>query len=77
MHCILFTMHWKTGELRVESESKSEMEMETLVQAAKDGAEKTRDLESRAGRARYVQGKGVGKIDPGAFAVYLLLRALL
>ena len=51
--------------------------METLVQAAKDGAEKTRNLEARAGRARYVQGKGVGKIDPGAFAVYLLLKGIL
>jgi dihydroxyacetone kinase len=55
----------------------SEMEMESLVQAAKDGAEKTRDLESRAGRSRYVQGKGVGKIDPGAFAVSLLLKEIL
>jgi dihydroxyacetone kinase len=55
----------------------SEIGMESLVQAAKDGAEKTRDLEARAGRARYVQGKGLGKIDPGAFAVYLLLKALL
>jgi dihydroxyacetone kinase len=57
--------------------SDSEVGMETLVQAAKDGAEKSRDLEARAGRARYVQGKGVGKIDPGAFAVYLLLKAIL
>ncbi len=55
----------------------SEIGMESLVQAAKDGAEKTRDLEARAGRARYVQGKGLGKIDPGAFAVYLLLKEIL
>jgi dihydroxyacetone kinase len=51
--------------------------MECLVQAAKDGAGNTRDLEAQAGRARYVEGKGVGKVDPGAFAVYLLLKALL
>ena len=51
--------------------------MEWLIQAAKDGAENTRKLEARAGRARYVGGKGVGKVDPGAFAVYLLLKALL
>ena len=50
--------------------------MELLVQAAKDGAENTRKLEARAGRARYVEGKGIGKVDPGAFAVYLLLKAL-
>jgi len=51
--------------------------MECLVQAAKNGAENTRNLEAQVGRARYVEGKGVGKIDPGAFAVYLLLKALL
>ncbi len=51
--------------------------MECLVQAAKDGAESTRNLKAEAGRARYVEGKGVGKVDPGAFAVYLLLKALL
>ncbi|MBC8550538.1 MAG: dihydroxyacetone kinase subunit DhaK [Candidatus Brocadiales bacterium] len=51
--------------------------MECLVQAAKNGAENTRNLEAQVGRARYVEGKGVGKVDPGAFAVYLLLKALL
>lgn len=50
--------------------------MERLVQTAKDGVENTRNLEAHAGRARYVQGKGVGNVDPGAFAVYLLLEAL-
>ena len=53
------------------------VEMECLVQAAKDGAENTRNLEAHAGRARYVEGKGVGNIDPGAYAVYLLMKALL
>ena len=53
------------------------VEMECLVQAAKDGAENTRNLEAHAGRTRYVEGKGVGNIDPGAYAVYLLMKALL
>jgi len=53
------------------------VEMECLVQAAKDGAENTRNLEAHAGRARYVEGKGVGNLDPGAYAVYLLMKALL
>jgi len=48
-----------------------------LLQAAKEGAENTRKLEARAGRARYVEGKGVGSLDPGAYAVYLLMKALL
>ncbi|MDR4506787.1 MAG: dihydroxyacetone kinase subunit DhaK [Candidatus Brocadiaceae bacterium] len=56
---------------------KTEAGIDHFVRAAKDGAEKTRDLEAQAGRARYVQGKGLGKVDPGAFAVYLLLRAIL
>ncbi len=55
----------------------SEVAAERIVQAAKDGAENTRNLEAQAGRARYVEGKGLGRIDPGAFAVYLLLKALL
>ncbi len=53
-----------------------ELEMECLIQAAKDGAENTRNLEAQVGRARYVEGKGLGKVDPGAFAVHLLLKAL-
>ncbi|MCR4290349.1 MAG: dihydroxyacetone kinase subunit DhaK, partial [Candidatus Scalindua sp.] len=57
--------------------SEGTIRMEWLVQAAKDGAENTRKLEACAGRARYVEGKGVGKVDPGAFVVYLLLKALL
>ena len=53
------------------------VEVERLVQAAKDGAENTSNLEAHAGRARYVEGKGVGNIDPGAYAVSLLMKALL
>jgi triose/dihydroxyacetone kinase / FAD-AMP lyase (cyclizing) len=56
--------------------SEGKIEMECLVQVAKDGAENTRKLEAHAGRARYVEGKGVGKVDPGAFVVYLLLKAI-
>ncbi|MDP6923938.1 MAG: dihydroxyacetone kinase subunit DhaK [Candidatus Scalindua sp.] len=55
----------------------SNVSMECLVQATKDGAENTRKMEARAGRARYVEGKGVGSLDPGAYAVYLLMKALL
>jgi dihydroxyacetone kinase len=57
--------------------AEGEVGIEDLVQAAKDGAEHTRNLEAQVGRARYVEGKGLGKVDPGAFAVYLLLKALL
>ena len=62
--------------LKCQSSEKT-FRMELLLQAAKDGAENTRKLEARAGRARYVEGKGVGSLDPGAYAVYLLMKALL
>ncbi|MHC4268098.1 MAG: dihydroxyacetone kinase subunit DhaK [Planctomycetota bacterium] len=59
-----------------EKKSDSEDVIESVIKAAKDGVENTRNLEARAGRARYVQGKGLGKVDPGTYAVYLLLKAL-
>ncbi len=62
----------------LESESaKGGMGLEHIVDTAKDAAEQTRNLEAKGGRARYVQGRGVGKLDPGVFAVYLLLKSLL
>ncbi len=42
--------------------------------AAERGAEATRDLPARHGRARHVQGAGVGHVDPGAVSLALLLR---
>jgi dihydroxyacetone kinase-like protein len=55
----------------------SDSGMEAFAEAAKGGAEQTRNLKAKVGRARYVQGRGVGNVDPGAFAVYLLLTSLL
>ncbi len=57
--------------------AEEEIGMEHLVQAAQDGAENTCNLEAKVGRTRFVKGKGAGKVDPGAYAVYLLLKALL
>ncbi|MCP4266017.1 MAG: DAK2 domain-containing protein [Candidatus Brocadiaceae bacterium] len=64
-------------DLLKDMKAESEDSMERLIQVAKEASEKTRNLEARAGRARYVQGKGLGQVDPGAYAVYLLLKALL
>ena len=69
----LYPIYDSLKDMRAESEDG----MERLIQVAKEATEKTRNLEARAGRARYVQGKGIGKVDPGAYAVYLLLKALL
>ena len=43
--------------------------------AAEEGAEATRELPARHGRARHVQGAGVGHVDPGAVSLALMLRA--
>lgn len=69
----LYPVYYALENVKVECR----IDMETLVQAAKDGAEKPSDLESRAGRSRYVQEKGARMIDPGVFAVYLLLKGIL
>ncbi|GAB2894651.1 dihydroxyacetone kinase family protein [Neomicrococcus lactis] len=44
--------------------------------AAQRGAESTRELRARKGRASYVGDRAVGEVDPGAWAVYLWLTAL-
>ncbi len=64
-------------DLLKDMKAESEDSMEHLIQVAKEASEKARNLEARAGRARYVQGRGLGKVDPGAYAVHLLLKALL
>ena len=44
--------------------------------AAKDGAEKTREMEAVRGRAYYQPNKGVGHLDPGAVTMYYQLKEL-
>lgn len=41
------------------------------------GAEATRDLTARAGRASYIAAERVNLPDPGAVAVAVILRAVL
>lgn len=44
------------------------------AQAARAGAEATRDMPAKRGRAKYVEGAGVGHLDPGAVSVAELLE---
>ncbi len=44
--------------------------------AAKDGAKATRAMVARRGRAKYVQGAGVGHLDAGAISIAEILDAL-
>jgi dihydroxyacetone kinase len=46
------------------------------VEAARDGATATAGLVARRGRASYVGGRAVGRVDPGAHAVTLWLAAV-
>lgn len=43
------------------------------AEAARTGLEATRPLAARRGRARYVEGAGVGHLDPGAISVAEIL----
>ena len=46
----------------------------TAAQAARSGAEATRPMAARRGRARHVEGAGVGHLDPGAVSVAEILE---
>jgi len=60
------------------AEGKSEMQTVTLVkQAAKDGAESTKDMEAIRGRAYYQGDKGVGHLDPGAVTMSYQIETLM
>ena len=45
-----------------------------VIQAAADGAEKTRDLKPEAGRARWFSERSQGQIDPGAVSGHLIIK---
>jgi dihydroxyacetone kinase-like protein len=45
-----------------------------VIQAAADGAEKTRDLRPEAGRARWFSERSQGQIDPGAVSGHLIIK---
>ncbi|MDE0100112.1 MAG: dihydroxyacetone kinase subunit DhaL [Truepera sp.] len=45
------------------------------AEAARDGAEASAGMEARRGRARFIEGSGVGHPDPGAVSVALILES--
>ncbi|XP_029310771.1 triokinase/FMN cyclase isoform X2 [Cottoperca gobio] len=51
--------------------------LQTAVQKASSGAESTRDLTARAGRASYIAAERITLPDPGAVAVASIMRAVL
>ncbi len=50
--------------------------LQKAAQAAKGGAESTRDMAAMRGRARYFDGRGLGLQDPGATSVWLIFRGM-
>ena len=50
--------------------------LERVKNAAKDGAESTRQMEARKGRASYMLSKGQGHLDPGAVTMSYQLCCL-
>lgn len=46
------------------------------VEAARKGMESTRDMVATIGRASYYGERSRGHLDPGAYAVYLIVKAL-
>ena len=47
-----------------------------VIQAAADGAEKTRDLRPEVGRARWFSERSQGQIDPGAVSGHLIIKTV-
>ena len=50
--------------------------LDAAVEAAQTGAGATKDMAAKAGRATYVSRERQTRPDPGAFAVYLWIRAI-
>ena len=50
--------------------------VEVAAHAAEDGAEATRAMAAGQGRARFIEGQGVGQADPGATSMALVFRVL-
>lgn len=58
----------------IESGTDEEKLVAEVIQAAAEGAEKTRDLKPEAGRARWFSERSQGQIDPGAVSGHLILK---
>lgn len=57
-----------------ESNKSIDKALEMAIIAARNGAEATKSMQSRVGRASYQGTRSIGLKDPGAAAVYLLLE---
>jgi dihydroxyacetone kinase-like protein len=60
----------------IESGLAEEKLVAQVIQAAADGAERTRDLQPEAGRARWFSERSQGQIDPGAVSGHLIIQTV-
>ncbi len=49
---------------------------ENAAEAAREGAEATKEMIGRHGRAKYLGEKSLGHMDPGAMSTYFIFRAM-
>jgi phosphoenolpyruvate---glycerone phosphotransferase subunit DhaL len=54
----------------------SDVTIEKVVKAAKEGLESTRTMQATKGRASFLGERSLGHLDPGAMSSYLLVRAI-
>ena len=51
------------------------LEKEEINKILSQSLEKTKDMEAKVGRAKFLENKGVGFVDPGAKSTEIILRA--
>lgn len=60
-----------------EGKGKTDKEVWQLVEKrSKEGAENTKNMRARKGRARYLQERSVGYVDAGATSMYYFIKAI-
>lgn len=62
--------------LALEAGEDDQTVLERVKKAAEEGAESTRQMEARKGRASYMLSKGAGHLDPGAVTMSLQIGCL-
>lgn len=50
--------------------------LQTVLKAAEEGLESTRNMQATKGRASFLGERSIGHVDPGAMSSYLLIKAV-
>lgn len=60
----------------LEKNASDDIILEKMAEAAKNGAEKTKEMPAKRGRAYYQKNKGIGHLDPGAVTMSFQIISL-